>query len=153
VHPVSASQNTTAVAVGRGGSGLTRRRHGGTPGQNFKSWPSVALRTVVTHAREVQSAMQKKRGLKRDKFILSKRNGFVQEKGRRKEFEIFLSSSISNKSSCSCYLAELAFPAYAYIDGHRLLPALPILGRRHHSAAISPRRLQIMLHQISDTII
>jgi hypothetical protein len=57
------------------------------------------------------------------------------------------------ESSRSGYLAELAFSAYAYIDGHRLLPVLAILGRRHHSAAISPWRLQIMLHRISDPFI
>ena len=67
---------------------------------------------------------------------------------RTRKEEEFLFSSVSNESSCSCYLAELAFPAYAYIDGHRLLP---ILGRRHHSAAISPGGLQIMLHRIGDT--
>jgi hypothetical protein len=67
------------------------------PGQNFKSWPSVALRTVVTHAREVQSAMQKE-GFETRQVHTLQEERIRTRKGRRKEFEIFLSSSISNKS-------------------------------------------------------
>jgi hypothetical protein len=81
---------------------------------------------------------------KRAPSIPSKKNRFVllQEKKRRRNnlnLPIFICLLMLYS-----YLAELAFPAYAYVDGHRLLSLLPQhLGRRQHPAAISSGRLHI----------
>jgi hypothetical protein len=62
---------------------------------------------------------------KRAPSIPSKKNRFVllQEKKRRRNnlnLPIFICLLMLYS-----YLAELAFPAYAYVDGHRLLSLLP----------------------------
>jgi hypothetical protein len=110
----------------------------GTPGQRFEFFRGLLdyfTRAWGGERRKTESPIDT---LKRRRRI----DSYYNKKINKEEIIwAFLSSYVY--WGLYSYLAELAFPAYAYVDGHLLLSLLPLLGRRQHPAAISSGRLHI----------